>query len=166
MTPGDHLIRFIQNNITGIVAFAVVFIMATAWIAFEAMRSHRSRQEVFRLRRKVSLLERERETLVPDFSDPIVLSRRWIRVGAAATTTDGGCLVLIEKTSPDIRTAEVTIRIDGEVAHQKHGMHAGDRLETSGKYGTYIFRLYAADPVQANLAIALRSRPHDSEPPA
>ncbi len=158
MTLQDHLIRFIQNNITLLVALAIVFIMASAWIVFEALRSQRSRKEVFHLRRKIGMLETERITLVPDFNDPVVLSRRWIRTGAAATTSDGGCLVFIEKVYPAIRSVEFTVRVDGDAVLQNHSVHVGDRLETAGKYGTYILRLYAAEAVQANLAIALRSR--------
>jgi len=159
----DHIIRFIQNNITILVALAMVFIMASAWIVFEALRSHRSRKEVFRLRRKVSMLEAERVTLVPDFNDPVVLSRRWLRASTAATTSDGGCLVFIEKVYPAIRSVELTIRVDGDAVLKNHPVHVGDRLETNGKYGTYILRLYAAEAVQANLAIALRSRHKETD---
>jgi hypothetical protein len=163
MTPWDHLIRFIQNNITLLLALTIVFLMASAWIVFEALRSHRSRQEVFRLRRKIRALEAERGTLAPDFNDPVVLSRRWIRIGAAATTSDGGCLVYIEKISPAIRSVDLTIRVDGDAVLQNHPVHVGGRLEAPGKYGTYILHLYATEAVQANLAIALRSRHKESE---
>lgn len=164
MSIQDHFIRFIQTNITILVALTIVFMMASAWIVFEALRSHRSRKEVFRLRRKISQLEAQRVTLVPDFNDPVVLSRRWIRTSTAATTTDGGCLVYVEKIYPAIRTVELTIRVDGDAILQNHSLHVGDRLEAHGKYGTYILRLYAAEAVQANLAIALRSRHKESEP--
>jgi hypothetical protein len=163
MTLQDHLIRFIQNNITLLLALFIILLMASAWIVFEALRSHRSRQEVFRLRRKISALEAERGTLVPDFNDPLVLSRRWIRTGAAATTSDGGCLVYIEKISPAIRSVDLTVRVDGDAVLQNHAVHVGDRLEAPGKYGTYILRLYAAEAVQANLAIALRSRHQETD---
>ncbi|HEV2690560.1 MAG TPA: hypothetical protein VGV35_18510 [Bryobacteraceae bacterium] len=157
MTLGEHLIRIIQNNITLIVALAILFLMVSAWIVFEALRSQRSRQEVFQLRRKLSALERERASLVHEFDDPVVLPRRWIRTGSAATSSDGGCLVYIDKISPAIRTAELTVRVDGDAILQKHPVHVGERLEAGGKYGTYILKLYATEAVQANLAIALRS---------
>lgn len=162
MSLQDHIVRFIQNNITVLVALFVIFLMVSAWIVFEALRSHRSRKEVFRLRRKISLLEAQRATLVPDFNDPVVLSRRWVRTGTAATTSDGGCLVYIEKVYPAIRSIELTIRVDGDAVLQNHSVHVGDRLETNGKYGTYILRLYAAEAIQANLAIALRSRHNET----
>ena len=163
MSLPDHIIRFVQNNITLLVALFIIFLMVSAWIVFEALRSHRSRKEVFHLRRKLSMLEAERITLVPDFDDPVVLSRRWIRTGTAATTSDGGCLVYIEKIYPAIRSVELTIRIDGDAVLQNHPVHVGDRLETNGKYGTYILRLYAAEAIQANLAIALRSRHKETD---
>jgi hypothetical protein len=96
----------------------------------------------------------------------VVLSRRWIRTGTAATTSDGGCLVFIEKVYSAIRSVELTIRVDGDAVLQNHAVHVGDRLETAGKYGTYILRLYAAEAVQANLAVALRSRHRTDAAPA
>jgi len=163
MNLSDHLVRFFQNNITLLLALTILFTMLAAWIAFEALRSHRSRKEVFRLRRKLNQLQMERSTMVADFSDPVVLSRRWIRAGAAVTTSDGGCLVYVDKISPAIRTAEITVRVDGDAILQNHPVHAGARLEASGKCGTYILRLYETEAIQANLAIALRSRHTESE---
>jgi hypothetical protein len=163
MSLGDQLIRFVQNNITLLLALTILFTMASAWIVFEALRSHRSRKVVFQLRRKLSQLELERTTLVADFNDPMVLSRRWIRIGTAATTSDGGCLVYIDKIQPAIRTVELTVRVDGDAILQNHPVRAGDRLEASGKYGTYILRLYETEAIQANLAIALRSRHKEAE---
>ena len=163
MTPGDHLIRFIQSHASTILALFVGLLALSAWIVFEALRSHSTRRENFRLKRQLSALEYERVTLGPDFSDPIVLSRRWIRSGSAATTTDGGCLVYIDKVSNAIRSADITVRVDGDAILQKHPIHVGDRLEASGKYGTYILRLYATEEMQANLAVALRSHHADSD---
>lgn len=163
MTGSDQLLRFIQNNITLLVSLAVLFLMASAWIMFEALRSHRSQKEVFRLRRKISMLEAERVNLVPEFSDPLVLARRWIHSGAAATTSDGGCLVYVDRISSGIRTADVTIRVDGEAALQKEPIHVGDHREVPGKFGTYIIKLYATEGAQASFAIALRSHHKESD---
>jgi hypothetical protein len=163
MSLGDHLIRFVQDNITLLLALTILFTMASAWIVFEALRSHRRRKEVFQLRRKLSQLESQRATVAPDFNDPVVLSRRWIRTGAAATTTDGGCWIYVDKISPAIRTVDFTVRVDGDAILQNHPVHVGERLEASGKYGTYIVRLYEAEALQANLAIALRSRHREAE---
>jgi len=88
-----YVLRFVQNNITLLVFLLVLFVMAGAWVIFEALRSHRSREEVFRLKRQLGALQRERASVPPSFSDPLVLSSRWIHSGAAATTTDGGCLL-------------------------------------------------------------------------
>jgi hypothetical protein len=163
MRDWAHIQRLIQDNITLLVFLAVAFLMATAWIIFEAMRSHSSRQEVFRLRRKLSALEAERSSHTLGFSDPIVLARRWLHSGGAATTSDGGCLLYIDKVFPDLRSVELTVRVDGDAVFQNHTVRAGGGLEASGKYGTYILRLYAVEGAQADLAIALRNRHKEAE---
>ena len=163
MRDWAHIQRLIQDNITLLVFLAVAFLMASAWIIFEAMRSQSSRQEVFRLRRKLSALEAERSSLTLGFSDPIVLARRWLRSGAAAATSDGGCLLYIDKVFPDLRSVELTVRVDGDAVFQNHTVRAGGGLEASGKYGTYLLRLYAVEGVQADLAIALRNRHKEAD---
>jgi hypothetical protein len=150
--------RFVRDNLTLLVFLAVTAIMATAWIIFEALRSHKRRDEVFALRRRVSELERERASSQPSFGDPVVLSSRWIRSGGAATTSDGGCLLYIEKVLPAVRSAELTVRVDGYAVLQNHSLRTGERLETPGKNGIYVLELYGVEGIQAHLAVALRNR--------
>jgi hypothetical protein len=157
MREWGPLLRFVRDNVTLLVFLAVAAIMGSTWIIFEALRSHRRRDEVFALRRRVAELERERASLGPSFGDPVVLSSRWIRSGSAATTSDGGCLLFVNRVLPAIRSAEVTLRIDGLPVLQNHMLGAGERLEAAGKNGTYILELYGVDGVQAHLAAALRS---------
>ncbi len=155
-------LRFVRDNITLLVFVVLLTVVGGAWIVFEAFRSHKNREEVDRLRRRLSDLNseinRERATPRPSFTDPVVLSSRWIRSGAAATTTDGGCLLYVNKVSTASRFADLTIRIDGYAVFQNHSVGVGERLEASGKYGTYILELSAVDGVQASVAIALRNR--------
>jgi hypothetical protein len=154
----DQALRFVRDNITVLVSLTVVAIMASAWIVFEAMRGHRRRDEVFALRRRVTELETERASTHPSFGDPMVLSSRWIRSGATATTSDGGCLLYIDRVLPAVRSAELTIRVDGFAILQNHAIRSGERLEANGKNGTYVLELYGVDGIQAHIAVALRNR--------
>jgi len=163
MREWEAVLRFVRDNITLIVFLTVVFIMGAAWIVFEALRSHRSREEVFRLQQKIRTLERERAAINPDFTDPMVLTNRWVASGGAATTADGGCLLYIDRVAPDIKSAELTLRVDGEAVVRNHALRVGERLETPGKNGTYTLKLFAVDGIQANLGISLRSRHKDVE---
>jgi len=154
----DQVLRFVRDNITVLVSLTVVAIMASAWIVFEALRGHRRRDEVFALRRRVTELETERASTHPSFGDPMVLSSRWIRSGATATTSDGGCLLYIDRVLPAVRSAELTIRVDGLAILQNHAIRSGERLEANGKNGTYVLELYGVDGIQAHIAVALRNR--------
>src|SRR5260370_7628235 len=93
MRDWTDVLRFARDNITLIVFVVVVAVMAGAWIVFEALRSHKSRDELFKLRMKLREYERERAGAGPKFADPVVLPTRWIRNGGAATTSDGGRLL-------------------------------------------------------------------------
>lgn len=154
----DQALRFVRDNSTLLVSLMVVAIMAAAWVVFEAMRSHRRRDEVFALRRRINELETERASTNPSFGDPMVLSSRWIRSGRTATTTDGGCLLYIDRVLPAVRSAELTIRVDGYAVLQNHAIRSGERLEANGKNGTYVLELYGVDGLQAHVAVALRNR--------
>ena len=154
----DQAFRFVRDNSTLLVSLMVVAIIAAAWIVFEAMRSHRRRDEVFTLRRRINELETERASTNPSFGDPMVLSSRWIRSGRTATTTDGGCLLYIDRVLPAVRSAELTIRVDGYAVLQNHSIRSGERLEANGKNGTYVLELYGVDGLQAHVAVALRNR--------
>ena len=154
----DLALRFVRDNITLLASLMVVATMGAAWIVFEAMRSHRRRDEVFALRRRVNELETERASTNPSVGDPMVLSSRWIRTGRTATTTDGGCLLYIDRVLPAVRSAELTIRVDGYAVLQNHAIRSGERLEANGKNGTYVLELYGVDGLQAHVAVALRNR--------
>ena len=58
---------------------------------------------------------------------------------------------------PAVRSAELTLRIDGYPVHQNRPIRTGERLETRGKNGIYVLELYAVEGTQANLAVALRN---------
>jgi|SRR5579871_2093663 len=157
MREWGPLLRFVRDNATLLVTFAVAIIMGSTWIVFEALRSHKRRDEVFALRRRVAELEREKASLAPSFGDPVVLTSRWVQSGGASTTSDGGCLLYVDKVSAAVRSAELTLRIDGIAVHQKHALRAGERLEARGKNGTYVLELYGVEGIRAHLAVALRS---------
>src|SRR5260370_349833 len=162
MRAWTDVLRFARDNLTLIVFVFVVAIMAGAWIVFEALRSHKSRDELFKLRMKLREYERERAGAGPKFADPVVLPTRWIRTGGAATTSDGGCLLYVDSVSADARSAIVTLRVDRYAVLQRQGVNVGQRLEAHGKYGTYILELCAVEGIQANVAVALRNRHKDS----
>jgi len=151
-------LRFVRDNITLLVFVVLLTSVGGAWIVFEALRSHKNREEVERLRKRLSEVTQERSTPRPSFTDPVVLSSRWIRSGAAATTTDGGCLLYVNKVSASAGFADLTIRIDGYAVLENHSIGVGERLEAGGKFGTYILELSAVDGVQANVVVALRNR--------
>jgi hypothetical protein len=151
-------LRFVRDNITLLVFVVLLTSVGGAWIVFEALRSHKNREEVERLRRRLSEVAQERANPRPTFTDPVVLSSRWIRSGAAATTTDGGCLLYVNKVSASSGFADLTIRIDGYAVLENHSIGVGERLEAGGKFGTYILEVSAVDGVQANVVVALRNR--------
>ena len=155
-------LRFVRDNIALLLIVVLVTIVGGAWILFEAFRSHKNREEVERLRQRLSELSQERGVPRPSFTDPVVLTSRWIRSGAAATTTDGGCLLYVNKVSAPSNFADLTIRIDGCAVFENHSIGVGERLEASGKLGTYILELSAVDGVQANVVVALRNRHKDA----
>src|SRR5712692_4426473 len=150
------ILRFVRDNITLILFIVVAGIFGAAWIVFEAIRSHQSRDEVFSLKRRLGQLERERAIGYRVSTDPVVLSTRWVRTGGAATTSDGGCLIYIQKVSPAQSTAILTLRVDGYAVLKDHRIHVGERLEASGKSGTYILDVYAVEGIEASVGIALR----------
>lgn len=154
----DQALRFVRDNSTLLVSLMIVAILGAAWIVFEALRSHRRRDELFALRRRVSELENERASTNPSFGDPLVLSSRWIRSGGTATTSDGGCLLYIGRALPAVRSAELTLRVDGYAVLQNHALKSGDRFEATGKNGTYVLELQGVEGLQAQVAIALRNR--------
>jgi hypothetical protein len=159
MLDWRHLFRLVHDNIAILFFGLVVAVFALAWLVIEAYRSHRSRDEIFKLRRRISTLERERvmATLAVPTTDPMVLTARWVRMGSAATTTDGGCLVMVDRVFPQQRRVVLTLRVDGYPALSGHSAVAGERVEVNGKYGTYILQVFSVEGIQTQLAVWLRS---------
>ena len=148
---------WVHDNITLILFGLVVCMFFVAWLVFEAIRSHKSRDEIFRLRQR--LYELEREKVGRKLGDgPAVLASRWINVGGAATTSDGGCLILVEAVSPFQKRAMMTVRVDGYAAKKSEPILVGQRLEVEGKSGTYLVELHDTDKNQARMAVSLRNR--------
>lgn len=152
------VLHWVHDNITLIFFFVIVAIFVAAWLIFEAFRSHKSRDEVFRLRQRLYELERDRSYVRTNEEGQLVMQSRWISVGAAATTSDGGCLILLESASPLQRKAMITIRIDGLPDRRHDPILIGQRLETDGKSGTYFVELHAVEQNRARFAISLRTR--------
>ena len=152
-------------------SFALILVILLAcgflagWLVFHTLRSAETRGEMVRLRRKLADLEVERshayssansspEALV----DPVVLSPRWIRKGAAATTSDGGCLVIIDDVAPQAKTAVMTVRVDGAAVLIRHKVRRGHPLRTEGNMGTYTVQVDAVEPQRTMVGVSLRSR--------
>jgi hypothetical protein len=146
---------WVHDNLMLIIFFVLIALILLAWLVLEAVRSHRSRDEILRLRRRLYELERHSDTQLR--TGPSVLPSRWVRVGSAVTTVDGGCLVLVNSVSPVQRKAVITIRVDGYAARQNEPMFVGSRAELIGKSGIYVVELHATEPRQARLEILLRS---------
>lgn len=153
-----QVLRVVHDNITLIVFGLVVATFVVAWLVMEAFRSHRSRDEIFKLRHRLGQLEQERLAAKVISPDPVVLPGRWVRIGGAATTNDGGCLILVEKVSAVQRRALLSIRVDGLAVLKSEALTVGDRLELTGKSGTYLIELFGTDSIQAHLGVSLRSK--------
>lgn len=165
------LLRFVHDNITIIFFGLILAVCGVAWLVIEALRSHQSRDEIFKLKHRITELERERVTvarlpLVEPFV-PVVMPERWVRIGAAATTSDGGCLILVDQVSPAEHTAQLTVRVDGYAVKRSQPLRAGESFELPGKSGVYLIALYGTDALQAHIGVGLRSRhslSHPAEP--
>ena len=155
------VLRFIRDHLSLLTLVLVVFILAGAAVLLEALRGRRSRAEVFQLKRKLRDLESAQAAPGRTLNDPVVLTSRWVQSGRAATTSDGGCLLFIDRVSPVTNSADLTLRVDGYTRLNSRNVGVGERLEAKGKYGTYILELSGVEESQAKVAIALRSRHKD-----
>ena len=142
----------------------LALVLLAAWAVFELFRHNSSQSELSRLRRKVDELEAARAYSYRaspanslDVPQDIVLPPRWVRRGAAATTSDGGCLLIVESVTPGRRAAGITARIDGWPG-VRHDLHVGHPLEVSGNLGTYTVELEAVNTQEACVAVTLKSR--------
>lgn len=156
-----HVLRLVHDNIALIFFVLVVALFVVAWLVVEAIRSHQSREEIFKLRRRVVQLEHEGLGARSASPDPVVLPHRWIRIGSAATTNDGGCLILVERVSGTQRRALLTIRVDALPVLKSEPVQVGQRLELIGRSGIYLVELHGIDGIQANIGVSLRSKHFD-----
>lgn len=161
---GQFLIRFIREYLPILIFLFGVAIVAGGWVVFESARSLLKRDEVEKLRRRVDELEREqiqfRAPVPPPRKspkEPMVLATRWVRKGGAATSSDGGCLVLVDDLFPNDSRALITVRIDGAPVRQRYEMEAGESLELEGKSGFYTVELGAISTNEAQISGWLRS---------
>ncbi len=152
------VLHWVQDNITLIFFGVVVVMFLAAWLVVEAFRSHQSRDEIFRLRQRMYEMERERNFSQTMDGGPVVLPSRWIRVGGAATTSDGGCLLLVQAASPVQKRVMMTVRVDGLPIKKDATMMVGQRIEVGGKSGVYSIELHGAEKNQARFGVSLRTR--------
>ncbi len=155
------LLRTVHDNIALIFSGLVVAVLGVAWLVIAAIRSNRSRDEIFNLRHRITELERERVAARPASGGPlmpVVMPDRWVRIGGAATTSDGGCLILVDGVSAAEHTAQLTVRVDGYPVKRSERLRVGETFELNGKSGIYLVSLYGTDSVQAHLGVGLRSK--------
>ncbi len=155
--------RLVRDNLPLLLLVMFAVVMLVAWLTFEALRGASSRDELKRLRRKVDELEAARayaytsRPSVEAIPRETVLPARWVRKGGAATTSDGGCLVIVADVQPVRRSAALTIRIDGQPG-ERHEIRTGTRLELGGNLGSYTVELENVRQSEALLGISLRNR--------
>ena len=142
----------------------LALVLLAAWVVFESFRSATSQGELRRLRRKVDELEAERAysyrpspSTMEDAPQEMVLTPRWVRRGAAATTSDGGCLLIVDAIAPGRRAASISVRVDGWPG-VRHDVRVGHPFEVSGNLGTYTVELEGVNTLEACVGVTLRSR--------
>jgi len=154
-----------------LILFGIVAVLLVAfWVIIEAFRSLSSQSELGKLRRKVDELEAERayackapSVRTDAMPQDVVLTPRWVRRGFAATTSDGGCLLIVDAVAPGRKAATVSVRLDGWPGASQE-IRAGHPVEMTGNLGTYTLELEAVSAQEARLGVTLRSR--HSEAPA
>jgi hypothetical protein len=152
------LSRFVNTNATLLVALTVLTILGITGITIQTMLAHRKRDQMIRRSQRVIRPPTDPVQPIPQSSGPLVLPDRWLRSGEAATTSDGGCFLYVDRVTATTESAALTVRVDGEPVHLNHALRVGEQLEASGKYGTYTLKLYAVNGTQAHVAIALLNR--------
>ena len=152
-----------------LILFGVVAVLLVAfWVIIEAFRSLSRHSELGQLRRKVDELEAERayaykapSVTLDAMPQEVVLTPRWVRRGTAATTSDGGCLLIVDAVAPGRKMATVSVRLDGWPG-ERHEIRAGHPMEMTGNLGTYTLEVEAVSTQEARLGVTLRSR-HSQE---
>ncbi|HVT92468.1 MAG TPA: hypothetical protein VHD76_06455 [Bryobacteraceae bacterium] len=160
----EVFIRFVRENLPILMFVFLLVVLAGGWVVFESARSLLRRDDVDKLRRRVEELEREQARLTnPTLArrvstDPVVLTTRWVSKGRAATSSDGGCLVLVDEVIPARLSALLTVRVDGEPAHQRYPFQSGECVEVEGKFGFYTVEVGAISGDRVQVTGWLRSR--------
>ena len=158
MRNGVGILYVLRDNMALVALGVVVLMLLVAWLVFEALRGHGRGNEVSRLRSRLYQLERGQAVNASFGGGPAVLPNRWISVGGAATTSDGGCLVLVEAASPLQRTAMMTVRVDGLPSRRNQSLVVGQKVEVEGKSGTYFVELHAVGQNLVRIGISLRNK--------
>jgi len=155
----------IHDSITLIVIILVACGLLAGWLIFHTLRAAETRGEMVRLRRKLADLELQRAHAYSTraearevFLDPVVLTPRWVNKGSAATTSDGGCLVIVDDVAHQALTAILTLRVDGIAIHIRHKVRVGHALHAEGSMGTYTVQISAVEPLRTMVAVSLRNR--------
>lgn len=155
----------LSRQYLGLILFAIfAAVLLGAWIIYETLRVLRRQEDYEFLRRRVEQLEQAQAALhspavaLHATRDPMVLEPRWITKGHSATTSDGGCLMLIDDVLPGASQALLTLRVDGLPVMRRRLFNMGDIVELPGHYGTYTIQLIALSGIQAQLAAWLRNR--------
>ena len=151
------LLFWVRDHIA-LIAIGLFFaILGVAWLVFAAMRSNRGNDEVLRLRQRLYQLERETGLNRAFDPGPAVLPHRWISAGATATSSDGGCFLMMHASSPLQRKVVLTVRIDGLPTRTHHTFVVGQRTEFTGKSGVYTLEIQTAEKDGGRAVVFLRS---------
>ena len=164
MQDWQTIARTVRDYFPLILAGTVVVLLVLFWIIIEAFRTISSQSELGKLRRKVDELEAERayaykapSITMDAMPQDVVLAPRWVRRGAAATTSDGGCLLIVDAVAPGRRTATLSVRLDGWPGTRQE-IRAGQPVELTGNLGTYTLELEGVSAQEACVGVTLRSR--------
>lgn len=142
----------------------LALVLLGAWVVFEVFRSATTRHsELQRLHRKVDELEAERAysyrpsaAMTPPASQDVVLTPRWVRRGTAATTSDGGCFLIVDAVTPGRNAASITVRLDGWPG-VRHDVRIGSPVELSGNLGVYTLELEGVNAMDARVVVTWKS---------
>lgn len=152
------LVRFVHDHQLFVALFCGAGVIVVLWILVELFRKDEDRESILRLRQRLYEIERDRSAPSVGNADTLLLTPRWIRSGAAATTSDGGCLIYIERVLANQSRALLTVRVDGYAVKQGHLMRTDQSLEVEGKAGIYVVRMPAVDGINAYISVAWRNR--------
>ena len=171
MRDGQFFLRFVRDNLPILLFFMMAMAIVGGWVIFESARNLLRGDEVDKLRRRVGELEREQAkhfhpgVAVHVSSDPVALSPRWVSKGGAATTMDGGCLLVVDEAMAAASQAVLTVRVDGVAVSRREVWKEGQTREFAGKLGTYTVQVGPVAGLQVQLSAWLRNRHQDAPDP-